>query len=29
VFTRHAFTSATVIGEVVARMPEGIRLEVV
>ena len=29
VFTRHGFAAATVIGEVVARMPEGIRLEVV
>jgi len=29
VFTRHGFAAATVIGEVVARMPEGVHLEVV
>jgi len=29
VFTRHGFAAATVVGELVARMPEGICLEVV
>jgi len=29
VFTRHGFAAATVIGEVVSRVPEGVRLEVV
>jgi len=29
VFTRHGFAAATVIGEVVSRVPEGVRLEVI